>query len=109
MLLLIPKENKNNMKAVIIWRWSALIVYLVICVFDFVLVPVYMAAQVPYLEVFVDIIQRLPDDPLVRLDMMKIMTGTHEPFTLMGGGIFHLAFGALLTGTAMGINKDDKK
>jgi len=27
----------------------------------------------------------------------------------MGGGIFHLAFGALLTGTAMGINKDEKK
>jgi hypothetical protein len=96
-------------KAVIVWRWSALVVYLTICLYDFVLVPVYMSMQVPYLEVFVDIINRLPDDPLVRLDMMKIMTGTHSPYTLMGGGIFHLAFGALLTGTAMGINKDEKK
>ena len=96
-------------KAVVVWRWSALVVYLIICLYDFVLVPVYMSMQVPYLEVFVDIINRLPDDPLVRLDMMKIMTGTHSPYTLMGGGIFHLAFGALLTGTAMGINKDEKK
>ncbi len=98
-----------NSKAIILWRWSALIVYLSICLFDFMLVPLYMAAQVPYLEVFVEIINRLPDDALVRLDMMKIMTGVHQPFTLQGGGIFHLAFGALLTGTAMGINKDEKK
>ena len=95
-------------QAIIIWRWMALITYLSICIFDFILVPLYMSMQVPYLEVFVDIINRLPDDPLVRLDMMKIMTGVHEPFTLMGGGLFHLAFGALLTGTAMGINKDEK-
>ena len=95
-------------QAIIIWRWMALITYLSICIFDFILVPLYMSMQVPYLGVFVDIINRLPDDPLVRLDMMKIMTGVHEPFTLMGGGLFHLAFGALLTGTAMGINKDEK-
>jgi|TARA_R110002074_G_scaffold84787_1_gene187961 hypothetical protein len=98
-----------NQTAVNLWRWSALSVYLSICLFDFMIVPLYMSYQVPYLEVFVDIINRLPDDPLVRLDMMKIMTGVHDPFTLKGGGIFHLAFGALLTGTAMGISSDSKK
>ena len=42
------------------------------------------------------------------MELMKKLTGQHEPFTLLGGGLFHLAFGALLTGTAMGINKDEK-
>jgi len=36
---------------------------------------------------------------------MKKLTGQHNPFTLMGGGLFHLAFGAILTGSAFGQNK----
>ena len=31
--------------------------------------------------------------------MIKL-TGQHQPFTLLGGGLFHLAFGAILTGSA---------
>ena len=30
---------------------------------------------------------------------------TTQSFTLMGGGLFHLAFGAILTGSAIGSNK----
>ena len=33
------------------------------------------------------------------------LTGQHNPFTLMGGGLFHLAFGAILTGSAVGMRK----
>ena len=45
------------------------------------------------------------EDPLIRLELMKKLTGHHNPFTLMGGGLFHLAFGAILTGSAVGLNK----
>jgi hypothetical protein len=33
--------------------------------------------------------------------MVKPLTYQHEPFTLKGGGLFHLSFGALLTGSAV--------
>ena len=45
------------------------------------------------------------DEVLVQLELMKKLTGQHSPFTLMGGGLFHLAFGAILTGSALASNK----
>jgi len=84
------------------WRWTALVTYLIICVYDFVVVPVWYGLNRPNLQTFIDILNTV-DDPLIQLELMKKLTGQHNPFTLMGGGLFHLAFGALLTGTA--INK----
>ena len=45
------------------------------------------------------------EDPLIRQQVMTKLVGQHSPFTLMGGGLFHLAFGAILTGSAIGSNK----
>ena len=45
------------------------------------------------------------EEVLVQLELMTGRTGQHSPFTLMGGGLFHLAFGAILTGSAIGSNK----
>jgi len=42
-------------------------------------------------------------EPMVQMELMKKLTAQHSPFTLMGGGIFHLAFGAILTGSAFGL------
>ena len=64
--------------------------------------PVWYGLNRPNLQVFIDILNTV-EDPLIQLELMKKLTGQHNPFTLMGGGLFHLAFGALLTGTA--INK----
>ena len=44
-------------------------------------------------------------EPMVQMELMKKLTGQHNPFTLMGGGLFHLAFGAILTGSAVGLNR----
>ena len=44
--------------------------------------------------------RRVHGDPAIRAELMKKLTGQHSPFTLMGGGLFHLAFGAILTGSA---------
>ena len=45
------------------------------------------------------------DEVLVQLELMSMITAQHSPFTLMGGGLFHLAFGAILTGSAYGMSK----
>ena len=84
------------------WRWTALGVYLVICLYDFMVVPIWYGLNRPDLGTFIEILNTV-EDPLIQLELMKKMTGQHNPFTLMNGGIFHLAFGAILTGSAFGL------
>ena len=81
------------------WRWTALIVYLLICFYDFMFVPIWYGLNRPDISEFMKIINST-DEVLVQLELMKVKTGQHSPFTLMGGGLFHLAFGAILTGSA---------
>ena len=68
-------------------------------------VPIWYGLNRPELSIFIDILNTV-EDPLIQLELMKKMTGQHNPFTLMGGGLFHLAFGAILTGSAFGIGKN---
>ena len=91
-------------KSTMTWRWAALIVYLLICFYDFLFVPVWYGLNRPNIEQFMEIINST-EHVLVQMELMKKLTGQHEPFTLMGGGLFHLAFGAILTGSAFGQNK----
>ena len=84
------------------WRWTALSVYLVICLYDFMVVPIWYGLNRPDLATFIEILSTVKD-PLIQLEMIKKLTGQHSPFTLMGGGIFHLAFGAILTGSVVGL------
>jgi hypothetical protein len=67
-------------------------------------VPIWYGLNRPDLATFIEILNTVKD-PLIQLELMKKMTGQHSPFTLMGGGIFHLAFGAILTGSAFGLIK----
>ena len=87
------------------WRWSALILYLVICFYDFMFVPIWYGLNRPDIAQFIDILNTV-EDPLIQLELMKKLTGQHNPFTLMGGGLFHLAFGAILSGSGFGIGKN---
>ena len=92
-------------KSTMTWRWAALSVYLLICFYDFLFVPVWYGLNRPNIEQFMEIINST-EHVLVQMELMKKLTGQHEPFTLMGGGLFHLAFGAILTGSAFGIGKN---
>jgi hypothetical protein len=87
------------------WRWAALSLYLLICFYDFLFVPVWYGLNRPNIEQFMEIINST-EHVLVQMELMKKLTGQHEPFTLMGGGLFHLAFGAILTGSAVGMGKN---
>ena len=86
------------------WRWADLSVYLLICFYDFLFVPVWYGLNRPNIEEFMVIINST-EHVLVQMELMQKLTGQHSPFTLMGGGLFHLAFGAILTGSAVGMRK----
>ena len=91
------------------WRKAAAAVYLWICLFDFFAVPLLLA----YFE------KKTPEDIAVMIESVKDLdvdenkvmefvsknyrsvTPNWTPFTLRGGGLFHLSFGALLTGAAI--------
>ena len=91
------------MNSIHTWRWTALIVYLVICIYDFMVVPIYNGIARMGLDL-ADYMSHLKEieDPLVQMEYLKKLVSQHEPFTLKGGGLFHLAFGALLTGSVFG-------
>ena len=86
------------------WHWTALTVYLVICVFDFMVVPMWFGFMRPDYHTFLEE-GRMIDDTMIQLELMKKLTQHHSPYTLQMGGLFHLAFGALLTGSAFGVGK----
>ena len=66
--------------------------------------PVWYGLNRPNIEEFMMIINST-EHVLVQMELMTKLTGQHDPFTLMGGGLFHLAFGAILTGSAVGMGK----
>ncbi|MBI33602.1 MAG: hypothetical protein CMD98_07020 [Gammaproteobacteria bacterium] len=86
------------------WRWAALSLYLLICFYDFIFCPIWWGLNRPDISEFMAIINAT-SEPMVQMELMKKLTGQHQPFTLLGGGLFHIAFGAILTGSAVGMNK----
>jgi hypothetical protein len=84
----------------------ALGVYLFICLFDFVLVPVWYGFNRPEIAGFIHTINSMENTQL-QMELMRKMTDHHSPYTLMGGGLFHLSFGAILTGSVL--NKKKKE
>ena len=83
------------------WRWTALSVYLLICFYDFPFVPVWYGLNRPDISAFIEVINSTPE-VLVQMELMKKLTGQHDPFTLMGGGLFHLTFLSILTASVWG-------
>ena len=106
------KELTAQQKSTMTWRWAALSIYLLIslyllvCFYDFMFVPIWYGINRPDISQFMEIINSTKE-PMVQMELMKKLTGQHNPFTLMGGGLFHLAFGAILTGSAVGMNSKD--
>lgn len=78
------------------WRPAAAWVYLSICVFDFVAMPIYHLRSQGNLDRVVEISMRLrPEDQLNALVQLSRKTAW-EPLTLSESGLFHVAMGAIL-------------
>lgn len=92
--------------------WKAMLasIYAFICIFDFIVVPVWIGLNRPSNAMIDERLHQIHMHQMgesIAKEMVKPLTYQHEPFTLKGGGLFHLSFGALLTGSAL--SKKQKK
>lgn len=83
------------------WKSIMALVYAIICVVDFIIVPGVVSTLRK--DVLADFMthQLATLDPNVQIELIKSLARPHQPFTLQGAGVFHIAFGALLTGSAI--------
>lgn len=91
------------------WRPLAAFIYLVINVFDFLIAPVFMGFLTNETTAqFVSSIQGL--DPSVQAILANKPNNGWQPLTLMGSGMFHISFGAILGVSAWsrGTEKSDE-
>lgn len=75
-------------------RWKPIfsIVYLIICLFDFVIVPSFIGMT---RDSYIDLIP-LVKDLSTEAQMMVLSRQYWQPLTLQGSGLIHIAFGAIL-------------
>ena len=83
------------------WKTMLALVYATICVFDFIIVPAWIGLIRVDLLTTLDILSNIELSQYSKDILVEAFTDQHKPFTLQGGGLFHLAFGALLTGSAI--------
>jgi hypothetical protein len=78
------------------WRPAAAWIYLSICVFDFVIMPVWHLRSQGSLDHIWELSMKLrPEDQLQAVVQLTKRT-TWEPITLGDGAFFHLSMGAIL-------------
>lgn len=85
------------------WRSLAFVVYFVICIFDFIIMPgIYEVVNKHIDPAEVAKLALQFKDPSVQIEMIKSFATKRVwiPLTMDGGSTFHLAWGALLTGAA---------
>lgn len=83
------------------WRVLAAYVYLLICIFDFVAMPVItQVIASKNKETIVELVKE-QDSKVIVEGLDKISAQQWEPITVKGGGMFHISFGAILTGAAV--------
>ena len=81
------------------WKGLSALVYLTICLVDFVILPALVGMTRPTpVEVFL-MTEEIGVE--ITLQVVQFLSQPHQPLTLQGGGMFHIAFGAILTGAAV--------
>jgi len=96
-------NNSNNQWYQRVWLPFAAATYIIICIFDFMIMPVYTAAHNSKIETRVFASLEGKDIATFATTISQTAQATKQwnPLTLLGAGMFHLAFGALLTGGAV--------
>jgi len=82
------------------WRPLSAVTYLSICIFDFIVAPYLIQAQ-PHdlVEIFRYVLQ-MPTEQQSEALAIMYAKGQWSSLTLQGGGLFHIAFGAILGAAA---------
>ncbi len=81
------------------WKAGLAFIYSLVVIFDFIVVPSWIGLHRPDLFKVLEAVKTLT--PEMQQLALQIAFRSHEAFTLQGSGLFHLAFGALLTGAAV--------
>jgi hypothetical protein len=87
-----------------LWRPLVAFIYLVICVFDFVAMPIIYEVYNEKLSPNTAVVEALKfKDAAAQVQVLQTLSNkrTWTPLTLGAGGLFHLAFGAIITGSAV--------
>lgn len=96
-------DGRNDKWYQRMWLSLSAMTYIAICVFDFMIMPIYTAAHNSKIESLV--FRQLEGTNAAQFADTLVKSGQAtrqwNPLTLLGGGMFHLAFGALLTGGAI--------
>ena len=97
------KRNTDSKWYQSVWLPFAAATYIIICIFDFIIMPVYVTAHNSRIENAVFKTLDAKDAASFADTLAKANQAQRQwnPLTLLGAGMFHLAFGALLTGGAV--------
>jgi len=96
------------------WRNAAAVVYFIICLFDFVVMPAMVYYKdLDKIHAIEDLIDQdkytATNDKEYAIKIIDRITNEQwEPITLMNGGIFHISYGAILTGATLMWMRDKK-
>lgn len=97
------KENQGLLNKY--WKGSCAVVYLTICIFDFLIMPIMLteySESLDYSNIYLELGKLEHAQAQVALiQKIDYQVQTWSPLTLQGAGMFHIAFGAILTGAAM--------
>jgi hypothetical protein len=86
------------------WKVMTAYIYLFICMFDFVVMPIYIQMDYSHTKKQIaELIEHEPNKDFVIQVMDKVPVKQWQPVTLVGGGLFHMAFGGIIGG--IGITK----
>lgn len=87
------------------WKMGMAFVYTLVVVCDFIIFPAWVGIT---RTGFLELVQAMDGlDAEVQKHLLEISRKEYNPFTLKGGGLFHVSFGAILTTSAF--NKNDPK
>lgn len=78
------------------WRPLAAVTYLLICIFDFVVAPYFVQMQAVDLNEMFTYVLQMPESQQTQTLQILHSKAQWEALTLQGGGLFHIAFGAIL-------------
>lgn len=100
-----PPKQESDKPIQKYWRPACVVVYLAICLFDFVAMPIYIENQAKHTDIaeYFDQVERFNGNPSAQTEILrsvKMKPARWEPITLGGSAAFHFAFGAIIGASA---------
>ena len=101
-----PINNPNDSNGPVtkwlrsMWRPLSAVTYLSICIFDFIIAPYFVQAQPHDLAEIFRYVLQMPTEQQSEALAIMYTKGQWNSLTLQGGGLFHIAFGAILGAAA---------